>query len=109
MSLIGKTIVVTRDASQAKPFVKLLNDEQANVFLFPTIQLTDPDNIQNIRNTAKNVSSYDWIIFTSAIAVRFFLKYFNPTNLKNVKIACVGKKTDEELNLYNLKAELIPK
>ena len=28
MSLKGKTIVVTRDASQAKPFVDLLNKNQ---------------------------------------------------------------------------------
>jgi len=106
MSLSGKIIVVTRDASQAKPFVNLLNENQAKVFLFPTIQLKDPDDIQSIQNTANNIYNYDWIIFTSAIAVRFFLKY---TNLKNVKIACVGKKTDEELDQYNLKADLIPK
>ena len=55
MSLKGKTIVVTRDASQAKPFVKLLNEKQANVFLFPTIQLTDPDEIQIIQSTAEKV------------------------------------------------------
>jgi len=108
MSLKGKTIVVTRDASQARPFESLLNEKLANVFLFPTIQLTDPDNIQNIHETANNVSNYDWIIFTSAIAVRFFLKFTNPNNLKHVQIACVGKKTDTELNQYNLKADLIP-
>ena len=96
MSLIGKTIVVTRDASQARPFVKLLKEKQADVFLFSTIQLTNPDNVKSIRDTANKVSTYDWLIFTSAIAVRFFLKYVNLENLKDINIACVGKKTDEE-------------
>ena len=109
MSLKGKTIVVTRDARQAKSFVNLLNEKKANVFLFPTIQLSDPSNIQIIQDTANTVSNYNWIIFTSAIAVRYFLKYTNPKDFKNVKIACVGKKTDAELNQYNLKADLIPK
>ena len=108
MSINGKRIVVTRDATQAKPFVNLLYEKNANVFLFPTIKLTDPDDIQSIQNEAHKVFNYDWIIFTSAIAVRFFLKYIKLHNLENVKIACVGTKTDAELKQYNLKADLIP-
>jgi len=108
MSLSGKTIVVTRDASQAKPFVKLLKEQNAVVFLFPTIKLTDADNIEVIQKVANRISDFDWIIFTSGIAIRFFMKYTNSADLTNLKIACVGKKTAAELSTHNLTADLIP-
>lgn len=109
MSLAGKTIVVTRDASQAKPFINLLKDKEANVFLFPTIRLTDADNTGNIYEVANRITNFDWIIFTSAIAIRFFMKYIKYNYLQNIKIACVGAKTADELKLYKLSANLIPK
>jgi uroporphyrinogen-III synthase len=108
MSLSGKTIVVTRDASQAKPFVNLLKEKNADVLLFPTIKLTDTDDSEVIQKVATRISDFDWIVFTSAIAIRFFMKYVNGDDLKNLKIACVGKKTAAELSIHNLTADLIP-
>ena len=73
MSLSGKTIVVTRDANQAKLFVDLLEKQNADVYLFPTIKLTDADNTEIIKDIAARINEFDWIIFTSAIAIRFFI------------------------------------
>jgi len=109
MSLAGKTIVVTRDVSQAKPFVSLLEKQGALVILFPTIKLEDSENTELIRDSVKNISKYHWIIFTSAIAIRFYMKHIDSNKLEKLKIACVGNKTAEELSLYNLNADLIPK
>lgn len=108
MSLFGKTIVVTRDASQAKPFLNLLKENQAGVFLFPTIKLTNADNPELIYKVTSRISEFEWIIFTSAIAIRFFMEHANTADLKDLKITCVGKKTAEELSKYNLSATLIP-
>ncbi len=109
MSLSGKSIVVTRDATQAKPFVNLLEKNHADVFLFPTIKLTDPDNTESIKKVVSYISDFHWIIFTSAIAVRFFMKHVTSADLTNTKCACVGNKTAEELKNYDLPASLIPK
>ncbi len=108
MSLKGKTIVVTRDENQAKPFINLLKENQADVFLFPTIKLTDADNSEAIKKVTASISDFDWLIFTSAIAIRFFMKFANSADIKNLNIAFVGKKTAAELSIHNLTADLIP-
>jgi len=110
MSISGKTIVITRDLYQAKPFVKRLKNLGAKVLLFPMIKITGPDDPDLVRTYLTDLSTFEWIIFTSANAVRYFFKF--KTNSRNdmhkIKIACIGKKTSEVLQSYNLRSLLIP-
>jgi uroporphyrinogen-III synthase len=110
MSLSGKTIVITRDLYQAKPLVKRLKNLGANVLLLPIIKITGPDDPDFIRTYLTDIGSFEWIIFTSANAIRYFFKFKNNDNndLHKIKIACIGKKTAEVLKTYNLKPSLIP-
>ena len=110
MSLAGKTIVVTRDASQAKPFIDQLEKIGAKIFLFPTIKIIDSDNKDEIHDVIKKIEKYDWIVFASANAVKYFFQYVKSSNreFQKIKIACVGKKSAEELATFNLKSLVIP-
>jgi uroporphyrinogen-III synthase len=87
--------------------LKNLGCEVLNV---PTIKITDPDDPNTIQNVLKNISAYNWIIFTSANAVRYFFKFKNKNDedLKQSKIACIGKKTAETLNFFSYEPHLIP-
>jgi uroporphyrinogen-III synthase len=109
-SLSGKTILITRDMNQAKPMVDRLKNLGAVVLIFPTIKISPPDNPDLIRGYLADISVFEWIVFTSSNAVRYFDKFKNreQKNLKNIKIACVGKKTTEALEELNLTPVVVP-
>ncbi len=110
MSLAGKRIVVTRDPLQAGPFNEELRKQGAEVIEFPTILITDTDKPESVTKFFKENRSFDWLIFTSMNAVKYFFKLKGETefNLDMVKIACVGKKTEEKLAEYNFSSNLTP-
>ena len=110
MSLAGKTIVVTRDSVQAKPFINQLKKLGAKIFLFPTIKIIDSNNNDAIHKVIKDIDKYDWILFSSTNAVKYFFKYVNSSNkvFQKIMIACVGNKSAEVLTTFNLKPLLIP-
>ena len=110
MSLLGKTIVITRDENQARPFAEMLENLGATILLFPTIKISPPDNAAQIRKTLADLSSFNWIIFTSSNAVRYFFKFIDEkqNTLQKLKIACVGNKTTETLRGFHLIPTIIP-
>jgi uroporphyrinogen-III synthase len=110
MSLSGKTIVITRDLKQAKSFVDMLKNFGANVLLFPTIKITGPDDPDLVRANLLDISAFEWVVFTSTNAVRYFFKFKNKEkrDIQKIKIACVGKKTAEALEIFNFTPTLIP-
>ena len=110
MPISGKTIVITRDANQAKYFAEQLENLGATILLFPMIKITAPDDLDQIRSTLADLNAFDWIIFTSSNAVQYFFKYKNEKqgSLKNIKFACVGNKTSEALERFHITPTIIP-
>jgi len=110
MPISGKTIVITRDVKQAKPFAEQLKNLGANVLLFPTIKISPPDDPDQIRKTLTDLSAFEWIIFTSSNAVRYFFKFINEkqSTLLKIKIACVGNKTSKALEGFDIAPTVIP-
>lgn len=110
MSLTSKTILITRIRNQAKGLVEMLENLGYNVLNIPTIQITDPDDPAHIQKLLKDTSSFEWIIFTSANAVRYFFKFCsgNDQEFRNLKIACIGNKTAEVLESFSIEPQLIP-
>lgn len=111
--LFGRSILVTRAADQAGEFSKLLTGLGAHVFECPTIRLVPPEDWQDLDRGAGNASGYDWVIFTSANAVRFFFQRLHHLNrdsrsLGNCKICAVGPKTAEALSVFGIRPDLIP-
>jgi len=110
MYLTGKRIVVTRDAVQAGPFIEELQNSGAEAVSFPAILIADIDRPENAIQILKKGSSYDWLVFTSINAVKYFFKLAGQCGFKfdNIQIACVGKKTEEKLAEYNISSNLTP-
>lgn len=64
--LTGRTIVVTRAATQAGPFVEELRTLGAIVLEVPLIDIVDPaDGGAALRSAVERISSYDWVVLTS--------------------------------------------
>ncbi|MBW2671237.1 MAG: uroporphyrinogen-III C-methyltransferase, partial [Deltaproteobacteria bacterium] len=72
--LMGKCIVVTRAREQASDLVKRLSDLGAECLECPTIKVSPPEDVKPLDRAIENLSSYDWLIFTSVNGVNFFFE-----------------------------------
>jgi uroporphyrinogen III methyltransferase/synthase len=72
--LEGKRVVVTRAPEQAQEFVKRLEEMGAEVLLCPVVGFSDADDFGPLDGALRSLGNFDWILFTSANAVRFFCK-----------------------------------
>lgn len=69
-ALKGKLVVVTRSVEGSEPWIKYLKEQGATPYFFPTIEIVPADITPAIENALKNISDFDWVIFTSAAGVR---------------------------------------
>ncbi len=105
--LEGKKIVITRPAERAKDSVEMVKSYGAIPIVTPTIELKDskPEEVIKLCNM---INELDWLIFTSPRAIKSFFKHCSLEGAENLKIASIGPKTEEVLNGYNVKADLVP-
>jgi uroporphyrinogen III methyltransferase / synthase len=110
MDLRGKTVLITRAASQAEELREGLGRLGARVIECPTIQITPVDDWSLVDRAISSLASYQWLLFTSANAVECFMKRVEAVgaSVKNVQIAVVGSATANKLADYRLTASLTP-
>jgi uroporphyrinogen-III synthase len=70
--LEGKRIVVTRAIEQARGLKLRLENMGATVLLFPAVSFSEPSDTAELDRSIRSLDNVDWILFTSANAVRFF-------------------------------------
>lgn len=111
--LDGQTVLVTRAAEQSSQFTLMLQQEGAKVIEMPALEILPPSSWQELDTAISQLSSFDWLILTSANGVKFFFERLyhlghDVRALGGIKLAVVGKKTDSVLKNYGLKADFIP-
>lgn len=67
--LAGKTVVVTRAVEQSGRLVEELTARHAKVKVVPLISFAPPEDYAELDAALTRLSSFDWILFTSANAV----------------------------------------
>lgn len=104
-------VVVTRPEKQSRSLIEKLEQIGAQVIIAPTIEVVPiRENSAFIAQICQSISDYDWVIFTSANAVDYFMEFVEDVDsFSSTKIACIGSATSKALNRYNLMADLIPK
>jgi uroporphyrinogen III methyltransferase/synthase len=112
--LLGKRIIVTRAREQASDLVRQLADLGAECLEYPTIKIVPAENPKPMDEAIKNLSTYDWIVFTSVNGVIFFFDRLFATgldvrNLNHIRTAAIGPATAERLIKFGLKSDIIPK
>lgn len=70
--LQGKRIVLTRAIEQAHELKTRLETMGATVLLFPAVNFSEPADTAKLDQAIGDLARFDWILFTSANAVRFF-------------------------------------
>ena len=71
------------------------------------------DDYTEQRSILKNISTFDWIVFTSVNGVKYFFQQLNAIDkdtraLASIKFAAIGKTTAQKLNEFGIIADLIP-
>ncbi|MBU4388793.1 MAG: uroporphyrinogen-III C-methyltransferase [Proteobacteria bacterium] len=112
--LMGKRIVVTRAREQASDLIKLLSDLGADCLECPTIKVVPPDDWKPLDTAIENISSYDWLVFTSVNGVNFFFERLfakgkDARALGKLNTAAIGPATERRLFNFGLKSDIVPK
>ncbi|NMF82964.1 uroporphyrinogen-III C-methyltransferase [Nodosilinea sp. P-1105] len=111
--LTGKTILITRSAGQSSSFTDLLTARGARVVEMPALEIRPPSSWDSVDRAIAALSSFQWLIITSANAVNFFLQRLwdqghDLRALGGLKIAVVGQKTAAVLQQWRLSPDFIP-
>jgi len=111
--LMGKRIVVTRAREQASELLKILSDLGADCLECPTIKVVPPADWKPLDKAIENLSSYDWLIFTSVNGVNFFFERLFKQNrdvraLSNLSTASIGPATAKRMFDFGLKSDIVP-
>jgi uroporphyrinogen-III synthase len=96
--LEGKRIVVTRAIEQSRELLTRLESKGASVLLFPAVSFSEPSETAELDRAIRSLGDFDWILFTSANAVRFFSSRCRKLGVEpgqdgNYRCAAVGPAT----------------
>ena len=111
--LFGRRIIVTRARAQASDFAECLESHGAEVIQFPTIETQPiPDNAA-LDRAIDQLTTYNWIIFTSANAVEYFYRHLRENgkdirSFGNARICAVGQKTVAALDQVGIRVDYVP-
>ena len=111
--LAGRTVVVTRAASQAAELSTLLESYGAKVLICPTIEIREPESYERLDEALDHLYGYDWLIFTSTNGVEFFIRRligrgFKVEDLDELKVCAIGQRTADKLHDGHIHVDLIP-
>ena len=111
LPLFGQRIVVTRAREQASALSELLHSLGAEVIEVPAIAIQPAADYGPLDSAIANLRTYDWLIFTSANGVRFFLDRLDASqaDLRAIagRICAIGPATREALERFHLKVDVM--
>ncbi len=112
--LLGKTIVVTRARVQASELVASLSALGARCIEIPTIRVVAPEDPAPLVHAVRNLSDFDWVVFTSVNGVKYFFEtlyneQMDVRALGGLHFACIGPATKAELAAHGIVSDILPK
>ncbi len=113
LPLAGRTILVTRSATQAADFRQGLEAAGATVLEMAALEIVPPSSWEPLDQAIAQLSTFDWLILTSANGVQYCMERLlaqgkDSRVLAGVKIAVVGRKTAASLKQWGLVPDFIP-
>ncbi len=111
--LHGLRVVLTRSAAQQGPLSERLKELGAEVLQVPTVAFVPPKDWAAVDQALASVSTYDWVIFTSANGVdatfdRLRQLGRDPRAFGSARIGCVGPVTARRLDERGMVADCVP-
>ena len=109
LPLFGQRIVVTRAREQAGHLSARLRELGADAVELPAIEIRPADDYTALDSAIANLGSYDWLIFSSANGVRYFLERLDrsSSDVRAIRgrVAAIGPATEAALEALHLKVD----
>ena len=100
--LAGKRIVITRAPEQSGELIASIECLGAEVLLLPMVRFAGPENWEAVDAAIRRLAEFDWILFTSHNAVRFFALRLRERGIapdlpefRRAQVAVVGPATQD--------------
>ena len=111
--LSGTRVLVGRARHQAGSLSAGLRSLGARVIEIPFIEIRKPQSFAPLDNALKSLSTYDWLILTSANGVEAMWNRLRKlripmTKLKHLQIAAIGPATKGAIVTRGLKVQMVP-
>jgi uroporphyrinogen III methyltransferase/synthase len=111
--LRGRTVVITRALAQSAEFAAELERYGARVVACPTIEIVEPESFAPLDEAIEHLYGYDWIVFTSANGVDFFMRRLeargrDAAELDDVHVCAVGAATADRLRDARVHVDVVP-
>ena len=114
-ALAGKRIVITRAVAQSEAMARELSARGAIPVVLPLVSFADPEDSAPLDSAIKGIEEFDWMILTSAPAVRALVKRGEELKRRligagsKLRIAAVGPVTAEAARRAGLPVEYVAK
>src|SRR6516164_5721069 len=113
LPLAGRRILVTRAAHQAGKLSEGLRAKGAEPVEVPVLEIGPPNSFEALDHALRRLENYDWLILTSANAVRAMVEraaalglVFSESN--SLKVAAVGVATAAEARNAGFSVAVVP-
>lgn len=111
--LFGSSVLITRQEDGHESWGSQLEEQGCEVFYQPAIQIDSLSDYRELDLAIENITSIDWLIFTSRNGVNHFMKRLeslghDARKLGHVQIAGVGPSVADELQKWKVRIDLIP-
>ncbi|OGL43634.1 MAG: hydroxymethylbilane synthase [Candidatus Schekmanbacteria bacterium RBG_13_48_7] len=102
-------IVLTRSQEGNIELMEQLSDLPLEFVDYPILYFAPGIDKNQLAHIKETIISYNWILFTSKTAVRFFYEYFGSTQFPGtIKIGCIGQGTAQIVEQAGYHVEFIP-
>ena len=113
LPLFGQRVMITRPRQDAFRAASVLEHLGAEVILAPTVEVRPLTNPSPIDDAIDRLDDFDWLVFTSANGVRYFIERLEERGrdlraLGHLKLAAIGPWTADALAGFHLRTDLIP-
>jgi len=106
--LFGRRVLVLRAEGQQAELCELLLRSGAEPVRVPLLGFKPACEPQRLADALESAESYDWLVFTSANAVRFSLPFLARDALSIPRVACIGPATAEAARAAGLRVQIVP-
>lgn len=112
--LSGKRVLVTRPNGQSAALVRQLEEKGALVSTLPAVEIREISDWGPVDRAIANLTSYQWLVFTSVNGVRAFVGRIQHTGhdlqhaLQGIRLAAIGPATAEALRSFHLEPDVVP-
>ena len=107
--LFGRRVLVPRAEEQHGTLAVELQRRGAEPVCVPLLELREAEDPRALQAALANAQHYDWLVFTSANAVRFCAPHLaEPSALGSLRVACIGEATAEAAARAGLHIDVVP-